>query len=125
VGGIRALLILVVAWPLAGCFEPSGEARASLAQVQKYGRELDRLLDEVEGRMLGNQAKLQLWEEMSRRHQKVSALACQSAVNYTAQLLALQQRQSKRERRLGRSGYPGRAGGVGGPAPTRVEQFLP
>ena len=118
-GGNRALLLLGVVLVAPGCFGPSAESQASLAQVKKEGRELERRLDDVEGRLLGNQAMVLEWQELGRRHQEVSAIACGNAVAHTAQMVALHERQLEKERAKRRGHYAVREGGVGGPAPEK------
>lgn len=62
-----------------GCSSSSEEADARLAVLEAEAQELDVVLDSVEERLLGNQAMLQTWQEMGRRHRQVSQLHCQTA----------------------------------------------
>ncbi len=64
---------------LAGCANPLPAAEARLAEVKLHGREMDMALDQLEERLLGSQANVELWQEMAQRHQNVSALACENA----------------------------------------------
>ncbi|MHB8875398.1 MAG: hypothetical protein ACYC8T_17070 [Myxococcaceae bacterium] len=82
--------------------------------MKQDGVALDRALDDVESRLLGGQAMLAQWGELSRRHKEVTAISCGNAVAHTAQMVALQERQLARQRR---SHYVAREGGVGGPPP--------
>lgn len=60
----------------AGCFSPSAESLARLKALEAEGDALTHSADVVEERLLGNQAMLQTWAEMQRRHGQVSELAC-------------------------------------------------
>jgi hypothetical protein len=73
-------MLAVVALGLAsGCGAPSEEAEARLAELRAEEERLDAAFDEVETRLLGNQAKLQMWAELGRRHQEVSEIQCRVA----------------------------------------------
>jgi hypothetical protein len=75
------LVLAVVALGLAsGCGAPSSEeAEARLAELQAEEERLDAAFDDVETRLLGNQAKLHMWAELGRRHQEVSEVQCRVA----------------------------------------------
>ncbi|GEM_PF-940370 len=77
-----------------GCMSPSEEAEARLAALEAEAEEMDVVLDSVEERLLGNQAMLQTWQEMGRRHQQVTQLHCQTS---DAHLMALVQHYDKQE----------------------------
>lgn len=87
-----------------GCEASSEEADARLAVLEAEAQELDVVLDSVEERLLGNQAMLQTWQEMGRRHQQVSALHCQTAEPHMVARMAHYEkleekvRQNKRRR---------------------------
>ena len=72
-------LAAVVLGLASGCAEPSEEAQARLAELQAEEERMDAALDEVETRLLGNQAQVHLWAELGRRHQEVSAVQCRVA----------------------------------------------
>ena len=85
-----------------GCSEPTTEAAERLARVKQEAADLDRVLDDVEERLLGNQAQVHLWQELGRRHQNVSAVACE---NMSSQVVAMAKNvevQQVRTRRLER-----------------------
>ena len=82
----------------AGCFSPSPEAVASLAAVQRDGALLQRQMENLEDRLLGNQAKVHFWAELSERHQNVSAIACESAASHLVSMERLQLNQKRKER---------------------------
>ncbi len=84
----------------AGCAAPPAEAEARLAAVRAEGREMDAALDTVEERLLGNQARVHLWQELGRRHQEVTAIHCQHADTHLAAMLQHQEKQEAKARRL-------------------------
>lgn len=79
-----------------GCMSPPPEAEARLAALEAEGEEMDSALDSVEERLLGNQAMLQTWQELGRRHQEVTQLHCQTA---DAHLVALMKHYDKQEQK--------------------------
>ncbi|MBI3184484.1 MAG: hypothetical protein HYZ28_20300 [Myxococcales bacterium] len=116
----RGLGVAVGAWLLSACFEPPQEAVQRLTEVERQGAEMDRALDALEDRLLAGRAKVSHWQELSERHQSVSALACQSQEEHLQQMEALMEKQLKKASRrrpmLARSKEPG---GVGGPSPDQ------
>ena len=100
---VSALLVALAA-AASGCGALSPSAAERLAQMKAQGAELDRALDEVEERLLGNQAQVHLWQEMARRHQQVSAVACD---NLTGHAVAMAKRVDVRqEKRRARRSKP-------------------
>ncbi|XXF78554.1 hypothetical protein P2318_01995 [Myxococcaceae bacterium GXIMD 01537] len=85
-----------------GCVAPPEDARQRLEALEAEGREMDALLDTVETRMLGNQSTLLLWQELGRRHQQVSALACQNADTHLQAMLKHSLQQKEKARNLKR-----------------------
>jgi hypothetical protein len=83
-----------------GCAEPPADAEARLAALEAEGREMDAALDTVEERLLGNQARVHLWQELGRRHQEVSAIHCKHADMHLAALLEHQEKQEEKARQL-------------------------
>jgi hypothetical protein len=99
--GKRAVSLGMAALALsgtAGCFSPPPEAEARLAALEAEGQKMDEALDAAEERLLGNQAQVQLWQEMGRRHRQVSAVHCQHADVHTTAILAHQQKQEEKAR---------------------------
>ena len=97
---------LLVAFAAAACGWSSSlpSAAERLSRVNAQGADLERALDEVEERLLGNQAQVHLWQEMARRHQHVSALACE---NLSGHAMALAKRvDGKPEKRRARRSKP-------------------
>ena len=98
-----ALGVAVVALSLAaGCVEPPADAEARLAALQAEGEQMDAALDQVEDRLLGNQARMHLWQELGERHKHVSAVHCQHADANLAAILEFQERQEEKARKLKR-----------------------
>jgi hypothetical protein len=83
-----------------GCVGPPEGAEARLAALEAEGREMDEALDTVEERLLGNQARLHLWQELGRRHKEVSAIHCQHADMHLAALLQHHEKQEEKARQL-------------------------
>ncbi|HEX8818299.1 MAG TPA: hypothetical protein VF794_00105 [Archangium sp.] len=80
-GGTRhwGLGLAAVLWLASGCGTPPEEAEARLAALQAEEEQMDAAFDAVETRLLGNQSKMHLWQELGRRHEEVSAIQCRVA----------------------------------------------
>lgn len=85
-----------------GCMSPSPEAEQRLAALEAEGEEMDTALDSVEERLLGNQAMLQTWQELGRRHQDVTQLHCQTADAHLVALMKHYEKQEAKGRQLKR-----------------------
>lgn len=98
----RGLMLAVMALGLAsGCGAPSDEeAEARLAELRAEEERLDAAFDEVETRLLGNQAKLHMWEELGRRHQEVSEIQCRVADEHLVGIARHYARQEAKARQL-------------------------
>jgi hypothetical protein len=93
----------VVALALAsGCAEPPPDAEARLAALEAEGKKMDEALDTVEERLLGNQARMHLWQELGERHKAVSAIHCKHADANLAAMLEHQEKQEQKARKLKR-----------------------
>lgn len=98
-----ALSMGVVALALmAGCAQPPPDAEARLAELEAEGKKMDEALDNVEERLLGNQARMHLWQELGERHKYVSAVHCQHADANLAAMLEHQEKQEEKARKLKR-----------------------
>src|SRR4051794_39129198 len=100
-----------------GCFQPPAEAQARLEQTREEGVALGRALDQVEERLLGNQAKIQLWQELEDRHREVTQVACTNSAFHLTQMGALKEQQAQKVRRKKRGEvvtFQGTEGGMGG-----------
>jgi hypothetical protein len=99
VGGNRKLWVLAATVALGlgtGCFSPPEGAEERLAQLKLEGAELEKAVDHIEERLLGNQANLQLWDEMARRHRTISAVACKNhSAHFDAMVAHMELQQTK------------------------------
>src|SRR5688500_10589017 len=82
-----------------GCFDAPDEVKERVALAKAQGAELDRALDDVEERLLGNQARVHLGQEMGRRHESVSALACENVSGHVQEMAKHLDKQQQRVRR--------------------------
>ena len=87
---------------LSGCGEPLGdpEAEARLARLEAEDARLRSALDGLETRLLGDQGRLHLWEELGRRHAEVSALQCRVTDEHLAGIARHLEHQAEKEREL-------------------------
>lgn len=95
-------LAAVALWLASGCVAPPEDAEARLAQLQAEEERMDAALDEVETRLLGNQSKLHLWQEMERRHEQVSAIQCRVADEHLLAIAKHYEKQEAKARQLAR-----------------------
>ncbi|WP_426756457.1 hypothetical protein [Myxococcus sp. Y35] len=86
---------------------PSQEAQERLAVLEAEGKAMDEVLDSVEERLLGNQAMLQTWQELGRRHREVTQLHCESSNPHMVAMMKHYKKLEDRARQLRR-----RRGGV-------------
>jgi hypothetical protein len=101
-----ALSVAVVALALgSGCAQPPPDAEARLAELEAEGKKMDAALDTVEERLLGNQARMHLWQELGERHKYVSAIHCKHADANLAAMLEHEERQEEKARKLKRRGH--------------------
>lgn len=98
-----ALAVGVVALTLsAGCAQPPPDAEARLAELEAEGQKMDEALDKVEERLLGNQARMHLWQELGERHRQVSAVHCKHAHGNVEAIIEHEERQEEKARKLRR-----------------------
>jgi hypothetical protein len=81
---------------------PPGDAQERLAELQAEEERMKAALDSVEVRLLGNQARLQLWQELERRHQQVSAVQCRQADSHLVEMARFFAEQEEKARQLRR-----------------------
>lgn len=93
-------LAAVALWLSSGCAEPPEDAEARLAQLEAEDKRMDAALDVVETRLLGNQSKLHLWQEMERRHEQVSAIQCRVADEHLMAIAKHYEKQEAKARQL-------------------------
>jgi hypothetical protein len=100
----RALALALLALGATGCAGGASDedAAARLAALEAEGEQMDEVLDTVEERLLGNQAQLQLWAELGRRHKQVSLVHTQHANAHLEQMVAFMERTQEKARKLKR-----------------------
>jgi hypothetical protein len=104
----KALVLTFVAlaalggYALLGLGGADAEAEARLAALEAEAEQLDVALDSVEERLLGNQAQLQLWAELGRRHKQVSAVHTQRSGAHFEAMVAYMERTQEKARTLKR-----------------------
>lgn len=99
----RALALALLALGATGCAggDSAGDA-ARLAALEAEGEQMDEALDTVEERLLGNQAQLQLWAELGRRHKQVSMVHNQHSNAHLEQMMAFMERTQEKARKIKR-----------------------
>ena len=80
---------------------PEEEARR-LEAIQREGDALTRAADDLEDRMLADQANLLLWQELARRHKHVSAVATIANAEHFFSMVELLENQAEKARKLKR-----------------------
>lgn len=85
-----------------GCARPPPDAEARLAELEAEGQKMDEALDNVEERLLGNQARMHVWQELGERHKQVSAVHCKHAHGNVEAIIEHEERQEQKARKLRR-----------------------
>ena len=104
----RVLVLTLVAvaglcgFALLGFGGSDAQAEQRLAVLETEAAQLDAALDTVEERLLGNQAQLQLWAELGRRHKQVSAVHTQQSGAHFEAMVAYMDRVQEKARGLKR-----------------------
>jgi hypothetical protein len=96
---VNALVAALAAGGIA-CAKPPAEAAERLARTKQEGAEFGRALDHVEERLLANQAQVHFWQELGRRHQHVSAIACDNVNSHALEMAKNLELQKTRNRQL-------------------------
>lgn len=112
----KALLGLLALSGLTGCLSGgySADERSRLVAMEADGKALSASADALEERLMGSQAALEMWSELGRRHQSVSAMACNNQTAHWQSMLHSVARAEPGERlqplasadRLGRRDLP-------------------
>jgi Zn ribbon nucleic-acid-binding protein len=87
-------------WLATGCASPPAEAETRLAELEAEEQRMDAALDSVEVRLLGNQSKVQLWQELEVRHRQVSAVHCKHADEHLMAMARHYEQQEAKARQL-------------------------
>lgn len=95
-------LVAVALGLTSGCVGPPEDAQERLAQLQAEEERMDAALDEVETRLLGNQSRLHLWQELERRHARVSAIQCRVSDEHLLAIARHYEKQEAKARQLSR-----------------------
>ncbi|WP_309889840.1 hypothetical protein [Archangium sp.] len=93
-------LAAVALWLASGCGTPPEEAEARLAELQAEEERMDAAFDEVETRLLGNQGKTHLWQELGRRHAQVSEIQCRVADEHLLSMAKHLEKQEAKARQV-------------------------
>lgn len=85
-------------WILCGC---SGGSALEAQRERMAGEHLARMaeLDRIESRLLMAQARQREWNELQRRHEQVSAIACENVSEHVAAMIRHEERQLEKSRR--------------------------
>jgi hypothetical protein len=75
--GVGCCVLGLVAAP--GCVKALPESAQRLVETKKSEIELEEQLSQLEERLLGAQAAVHMWQEIRRRHEQVSGVACENA----------------------------------------------
>jgi len=94
--------LATAAFLCSACMSPPSEAGARLADVYQQAAQMELALDSLEERLLGAQNNLQLWQEIARRHQSVSEIACQNLEEHVKGMARAVDRQQEKTRGLRR-----------------------
>jgi hypothetical protein len=115
---VAAALAAVALGALASGWGPAPGLSEARETWTGEAAQLDETLVALEDRLLANQARVRLWEEMRSRHQTVSQVACENLGEHARALVASDQRTRDQEKARKRSRFiaaSATAGGVGGP----------
>ena len=94
-----ATVLFLVA--LAGCGRRDSLA-SKRQQLAVERRGLEESLDELEERMLSDQARVRFWRELRERHERVSGVACTNLDRHAEEMAMLQERQRHKRDALAR-----------------------
>jgi hypothetical protein len=99
----RVTPVAALVWLVGpGCVPAPKDGQARLEELNRNGVEMSVALDVLEERLIGAQANLELWQEIARRHQTVSAIACENLSNHVSGMVRNQERQAEKSRSLRR-----------------------
>jgi hypothetical protein len=101
-GGAVGALLAAACGDGAGAQSRQEAQRIAFEESVRQGQELVAALENLEARLINGLASERLWNELSQRHQKVSALACKNAEMHAAGLLRQAARNSANSQALRR-----------------------
>ena len=93
---------LVTAWvALVACTGDGAlVARRQIWDAQRRG--LEEQLEQLEARLLADQARVHFWQQMRERHESVSAVACVNLGRHAESVALLDERQQEKRHALAR-----------------------
>lgn len=86
--GVLALVVLLA---VAACGIDE-ELEAQRARLASEHAERMAELERLEVRLIQSVATTRMWEELGRRHEQVSEIACENAAQHVQEMVALQRR---------------------------------
>jgi hypothetical protein len=90
---VRWSQVLLVGTVVVGCGSRQSEAR--LQRLQEDHRALMVQLEQLEDRLLVDQARVHFWREMQERHQSATAMACGNLQAHAENMAILAMRQEE------------------------------
>jgi hypothetical protein len=81
---VRATPILFATLLLAACGPRDRDVRIARARAET--KMLSQSLERIEDRLIANQARVHLWQELKLRHESVTAIACVSQEEHAAEM---------------------------------------
>jgi hypothetical protein len=98
---VKRSVSIVAVLVLAGCGGRGAvESRRQRWAVERRG--LEESLDQVEERMLTDQARVHFWHEMRDRHESVAAVACTNLERHADGIALLDEKQREKRDALAR-----------------------
>lgn len=88
---------------LAGRWFPTGSRGASHGAASEDLKRLDDSLSALEQRLLADQARVGLWQELRDRHETVTQVACENLTDHARSIAAVEQRDRDQARASRRS----------------------
>ena len=105
---------------LPGCYGDPPDAKERISALERQDAELHGAVDQLEEKLLGNQAMMHTWEELGRRHQQVSAIVVRNNLEHFDQMVLHMQEQQEKARKLRRSRVAEAEVSAHGPVLTRA-----
>lgn len=89
------LVMAVAVLAIAAC---SGRGALELARQRRdvERRSMDEQLDQLEERLLADQARVHFWQQMRERHESVSAVACANLGRHAEGIALLDEKQREK-----------------------------
>lgn len=106
--GWRRTTLCLVLYAMSGaaCFDAPDELRRRYEQTLEGGEAVAQSLDELEERLLADQARLHLWSELAVRRRQATEVACTNQNNHWIDMQLHAARQAERARQRALSATP-------------------